>query len=369
MQNITKEAYNEAIKVLEKCLTPSGFRAAYPGYNGIWARDSVISSLGASLLENKFKETFKQSLITLAKNQSEKGQIPNAILLDKKQVDYKSIDSTLWFIIGHYIFRERYKDASLFKKYKKSIEDAITWLSYQDMGEDSMLEQLPTTDWQDAYPHRYGHTINTQALWFYVLNLVRDKKEAVKLKSVCNNNKEDSLWNGRYYYSYRWKNHNKYKEIGDWFDSLGNLLAIIFELADKDKAEKILDYIKNEKIDEPYPIKAIYPAIERADKYWHDYFADAESKPLCYLNGGIWTYIGGFYILALLRVGRLKEAEKQLGKLAEANLLNPKFSEWLNGKTGEPGISRDKSKAGNQAWNAGMYILAYESLKSKKVLI
>ena len=30
------------------------------------------------------------------------------------------------------------------------------------------------------------------------------------------------------------------KKIGNWFDSLGNLLAIIFDLADKERAEKIL---------------------------------------------------------------------------------------------------------------------------------
>jgi len=97
---ITKEVYSQAIKVLEKCKTAKGFRAAYPGYNGVWARDSMITSLGASLIEKKFKETFKQSLMTLANGQSEKGQIPNAVLLDKKQIDYTSIDSSLWFIIG-----------------------------------------------------------------------------------------------------------------------------------------------------------------------------------------------------------------------------------------------------------------------------
>src|SRR3989344_2889636 len=106
--NLKEEAYKEAIKVLEKCSTSKGFRAAYPGYNGIWARDSVIISLGASLLGEKFKETFGESLRTLAYYQSPKGQIPNAVLMDKKpnQVDFKSIDSSLWFLIGNYIFRD-----------------------------------------------------------------------------------------------------------------------------------------------------------------------------------------------------------------------------------------------------------------------
>ncbi len=368
---ITKEAYNQAIEVLEKCRTSHGFYAAFPGYQGVWARDSVITSLGASLLKDKFEETFKQSLITLAKHQSEKGQIPNAVLLNQNpvKIDYKSIDSTLWFIIGHYIYKERYNNNSLFNLQKTNIEKALTWLSYQDMGEDGMLEQLPTTDWQDAFPHRYGHTINTQVLYYKVLNLTYQKEKAKKLKEIVNNNKSDALWKGNFYLPWRWKNHNKYQEKGEWFDSLGNLLAIIFELADKNETEKILQYIKKNNINKPYPIKAIYPPITKNSKDWQDYFEDCEAKtPYHYLNAGIWTFIGGFYILSLIKNKEFKEAEAQLRKLAEANMQKPYFSEWLNGKTGLPRASAS-GKEGNQAWNAGMYILAYHSLEKKRCFI
>ena len=170
MGDSTKEAYDKAIWILEKCSTPNGFFAAYPGYDMVFGRDSMIIALGASLVENdKLKKTFKQSLITLGKNQSKLGQIPNAVdkfvKTRKHHVDYKSIDSSLWFIIAHYTYRERYKDYSFFRKNQKKIKKAITWLAYQNMGEDEMLEQLPTTDWQYAFPHRYWHTINSQALW------------------------------------------------------------------------------------------------------------------------------------------------------------------------------------------------------------
>ena len=77
-------ALYEAKKVLEKCSSKHGFYAAFPGYKGVWARDSNITSIGASLLGNTFKRDFKQSLITLGKYQSAKGQIPNAVLFDKK---------------------------------------------------------------------------------------------------------------------------------------------------------------------------------------------------------------------------------------------------------------------------------------------
>jgi len=366
---VTKEAYEQAIKVLEKCATLHGFHASNPGYDAVWARDSMITSLGASLLGRKFQNTFKQSLLTLAKHQSKKGQIPNAVDLFSKRkghVDFKSIDSSLWFIIGYYIYKQRYNDSP---PLKNQIQKAFTWLTYQDMGNDGMLEQLPTTDWQDAFPHRYGHTINTQALYYRTLNIIGNNKQAGELKKIINEDKEDGLWNENYYLPWRWKNHNKYQEKGEWFDSLGNILAILFDLADKSQAEKILTKIKKSKIDSPYPIKAIFPPIKKGSKDWQDYFLDCDARePYHYLNAGIWTYIGGLYILALIKYKKLEEARKQLNKLAEANLQEPMFSEWLNGKTGKPG-NVASGQNGNQAWNAGMYIVAYESFKKGKVLI
>ena len=131
-----------------------------------------------------------------------------------------------------------------------------------------------------------------------------------------------------------------------------------------------MNYIKRKGIDGPYPIKAIFPPIKKGTKDWQDYFDDAESRtPFHYLNGGIWTYIGGFYVLALLKRGRVKEAEKQLERLAEANMKKPFFAEWLDGRTGKTGISGNGSEDGNQGWNAGMYVLAYESVRKKKVLL
>ncbi len=371
---LIEEAYEKAIWILDKCATPHGFFAAYPGYDMVFGRDSMIISLAAPLTtDKKLKDSFRNSLVTLAENQSLRGQIPNAVdkySSRKHHVDYMSIDSSLWFIIGHYIYKKRYKDDSLFVKYKKNIDAAFGWLACQDTGEDSMPEQQPTTDWQDAFPHRYGHTINTQALYYFALKLAGRNFDAEKLKSVVNDSKDFGLWDKNFYFPWRWKNHGKYHEKGEWFDTLGNLLAIIFDLADKSKAGKILSYIKKNGIDKPFPIKSIYPAMNKNSDDWKDYFLDCEAgTPWHYLNGGIWTFIGGFYVLALIKMKKFDEAGLQLEKLAEANMKNNgNFAEWLDGKTGKIG----KTEAGiesYQGWNAAMYIVAYESLKNKRVLI
>src|SRR3989338_5105202 len=110
-----KEAYEEAVRVLEKCSTKKGFYAAYPGYQGVWGRDSMITSLGAGLVGERFKNVIEMSFDTLAENQSKKGQISNAVIYNgKKKVDYKSIDSSLWFIIGYHTFLNRFNNRNLF---------------------------------------------------------------------------------------------------------------------------------------------------------------------------------------------------------------------------------------------------------------
>jgi len=366
-KNILDKAYEKAVETIKFCSTKYGLFASggKKGYKGVWARDSIISLIGAiSDEENNFKEVFKRSLVTLGKSQSKRGQIPNAVHgfeNEKPKVDYLSVDSSLWYIIGHYIYKKKY-GSELFNKEKERIKKAFVWLEYRDFGEDSLLDQLPTTDWQDAFPHKYGEAISTQALYYKILKLMREKK-ANKIRRLVNKDKEHGLWNGNFYYAYRWKNHNKYKEIGEWFDSLGNLLPIVFDLADKENSKKILNYIRKNKINKPYPVKAIFPPIKKESKYWEDYFLDCEArKPYNYLNGGIWTFIGGFYILALIKIKKFSEAKKELKLLAEANLKGNPFPEWLN-------PINKKTHGIYQAWSAGLYILAYNSLKKKRILM
>jgi hypothetical protein len=178
---------------------------------------------------------------------------------------------------------------------------------------------------------------------------------------MTNKDKDDKLWNEDFYVPYRWKNHNKYLEIGDWFDSLGNLLAINFNLASKNQSNKILNHIKKKKINQPYPVMSIYPPIRRWQRSWRDYFKDSDAgKAFNYANAGIWGYIGCFYVLALIKMKKFDEAEEELSKLAEKN-INGNFPEWTHPKT--------KEAFGKlQAWEAGMYILAYKSFLEKKSL-
>ncbi len=400
--SLTQFAYQKALDVLDHCARPQGFYASgLPGgYEAVWARDSMITSLGASLVEKKYKLPFARSLKLLAKWQTPKGQIPNCVgsyNIDRRSdKTYNTIDSTLWFIIGHYVYARAYNTRALLRQQKNNIARALVWLTYQDPNEDGLLSQLPTMDWQDAFPHKYGNVINTQALWYQVLRLVGREKQAEHLKRVVNGEIEKylALFDPKlgYYLPWAWKNHDGDREQEEWFDSLGNVLAILTGLAKKTIAQKIIKHIEKEKINQPYPLKAIWPPIKPGDKEWHSYFSKCDAKiPLHYLNGGVWPFIGGFWVAALVKVRQLDKAKKELEKLAQANLQiikNPstppyisptnkskkiskaklrqlrqkEFNEWLHGKTGKP------MGEPYQGWSAGTYVYAYWCVKEKKAL-
>jgi glycogen debranching enzyme len=373
---LAQEGYLNAVKALKLCITPKGLYASgtKEGYTSVWSRDSNISLLGGALVGREFKKVFGDSLNTLVKNQSALGQIPNAVgiydPLLRSDVTYSTIDSSLWFLLGEHVYAKAYNEKSLLKKHEIHIEKAFKWVRYQDFSEEHLPTQQPTGDWQDAFPHKYGRTINTEALYYAALRFLGKNKEAALVKKLVNGPLRPhlALYDKKlgFYLPWAWKDHDGDREAEYWFDSLGNLLAIVSGLADPTKARSILRYIETHRINRPYPVKCIDPPIYPKSKLWKSYFSKSDARtPHHYLNGGIWPFIGGFYVAALIKAKQFKKAEGELELLAKAvkqgRELVWEFNEWLDGVHGKPrgGIY--------QAWSAGAYIFAYECVKRKKV--
>src|ERR687885_2771720 len=142
--------------------------------------------------------------------------------------------------------------------------------------------------------------------------------------------------------------------------------AILFGVADKAKADRILDYVHGCGLNEPFPVRCLYPVLNPGDKDWREYYRVRNlNQPHHYHNGGAWPFIGGFYVAALVQVGRLDEARHQLNKLAEMNRLGKQkeweFNEWFHGLSGRP------MGFGGQSWSAAMYIFAVDAVERGEV--
>jgi glycogen debranching enzyme len=108
--------------------------------------------------------------------------------------------------------------------------------------------------------------------------------------------------------------------------------------------------------------------IHPGNKDWREYYRNNNlNLPEQYHNGGIWPFVGGFYVAALVKAGRMDEARHQLEKLAEVNRLGVEeeweFNEWCHGRTGRP------MGYPHQAWSAGMYVFAYYCVEQGRVPI
>jgi glycogen debranching enzyme len=397
-----------------------GLLGSSQAYQQVWARDSMICGFGLWLCaDQEGKEIHGRSLHTLGQFQSELGKIPHNVGFTdvddpaliahggKLEVSGKTgvaiedtihagcIDGNLWYIIGFYYDYMMRRDKVALSQAWSTLEKALLWLRYQDSNECGLLEVHEAMDWADLFANRYNVLFDNvlyYASWRCMGVLAEEQglpsqyyydhakdvhkkinallwigpEEPLDLQWVADERKEwlyplkrvyTELVERPFYLPYM-----AFRDYADRFDTLANLLAIVFGVADQTKADKILDYIHDCGLNEPYPVQALYPAIHPDEKDWREYYRVRNlNQPHHYHNGGAWPFIGGFYVAALVQAGRMDEARKQLGKLAEMNFQGRKmeweFNEWFHGQSGRP------MGYGGQSWSTAMYIFAHDAVE------
>jgi glycogen debranching enzyme len=108
-----------------------------------------------------------------------------------------------------------------------------------------------------------------------------------------------------------------------------------------------------------------FPYVRPEDPDWLPRYKKY-NQPGEYHNGGIWSFICGFYIAALIAAGREQLAEKKL--IALTNLIRPAreakvefgFNEWHRAQDGTP------QGEDWQSWSAAMYLYAAACVEQKR---
>ncbi|RLC38862.1 glycoside hydrolase [Candidatus Falkowbacteria bacterium] len=387
---IIKECYRRSVELLKKNSNKYGVMAAArtkraidKRYDYIFGRDACICSLGmVASQDKKLITSAKKSLISLAKYQTKLGEIPYSIAPNKgKSLFYYlgSIDSTLWWLIAMDFYYKYSGDKKLRAELEHNINKALKWLFYQDQNNCGLLEQGEASDWADDMPSN-GMVLYTNALWYKVLDLYRYEKEKELARDGLNNiflphqaNPRRSKYIGKEIHRLKelrilqeavedvpyYLHYISYRYASDRCDVYANCLAILFNIASPARTRAIIRFLRNAKVSRKYPTQALTPPIQSGDIDWREYMEreDCANKPFGYHNGGIWPYIGAFYVMAFKKAGKEVLAQKEMKNLAEANKVhNWQFNEWFHGKTGQP-----MGMAG-QSWNAGMFLFAFHYL-------
>ena len=385
--------YGDAIESLRRCCGPWGLKASGRalGHHQIWARDSMIASLGARLVpDQQIQDAMRASLSLLKDYRGPGGAIPNNIDCATLHPNFRAYaDGGLWWIIG----------STLLAPDIEVVREVLCWYEYQDVDQSGLLSMGEASDWQDLFCTRgkglylnclyvmalrhaanlfegdEGHRLRRRAdlvadrintfFWYagdndtqrHISNTFSTEGRSLRdsMGRPREIPKKRHLTEERYYLPYL-----GFRSLGEWFDSFGNILAILAGVADERQSNIILDFISRHSLD-VWPLRSLTPVVQPGDPDWRNYYGSLNT-PHQYHNGGVWPFLGGFYVAALVKTGRGEAAARALQSLAQLNQCG-QFNEWHHGETGVPMGAQD------QAWSAGMYLFAFECVRRGQVAL
>jgi len=351
-------------------------RTAGWGYPEPYTRDLMISLLGIGVSENQeLIASIQRVLETLAENQTEHGHIPSLV---HDQDDRGASDTTPLFLLALSVFR---KITGKQKFLQKPAQKALTWMAYQSPGDRSLVTQQPTSDWRDEQ-WVMGHGLYVNTLVYSYLRLFEQHDQANQLLKemrhftitgdVIHRHVHEGLVVAHkpYYALWSYKLYSSER-----FDLLGNSLAILSGIAPPSRAEEMIDWIEEEcqsmkkkgqlALDLP---PNFFPFITPGAPDWYPRYKKF-NKPGDYHNGGIWPFIAGFYVAALVAAKKYQLAEEKLLRLTEVvKVSNARlnknlpfgFNEWLKAQDGKP-------KGQNwQTWSAALFLYATKCVEERR---
>ena len=373
----------KSLELLRTNLSPGGILAATPGaqaesrgYAAIFGRDAAVCAIGMALSGDAVLEREAATgLVTLAGYQATNGQIPKFVDLRKQEADFwylGCIDATLWWLIALDYLDRRDPAGALRQRYASEVAKAIQWLGAQEHQRFFLLQQNEASDWADIMP-RSGFVLYTNALWYCVKQLyalARSEETRANFNQLFHPFSAALAEYRRarlltHYVQRKAKNRGLYLSFvnfsffGDEGDVFGNVLALLCGLADREAAQRTLRALDRARVAECWPVRVVCEPIPAGDPLWRAYMSrHLQNLEWQYHNGGIWPFVGGFWVAALAQAGEGDRAGAELAKLARANALdNWSFNEWLHGRTLAPRGMR------GQSWNAAAFLIALDAVR------
>jgi GH15 family glucan-1,4-alpha-glucosidase len=349
----------------------------------------MIALLGARFAPDaEIQRALAATINLLRAHRASSGAMPNNVDSMSLKPNFRAYaDAGLWWILG----------STLIAPDPATTRDILRWYECQDVDQSGLISIQESSDWEDLFCTR-GKGLYINCLYIAALRAAanildgdesrrcrdRASRAATRINewmwyagdgsllramahtySTEGNPAFDSLGRPRWTPSKRklvdetyYLPYLGFRAAGEWFDTLGNLLAILTGVADARQSGQILDLIARHSLDR-WPVRSLTPLVQSGDPDWREYYGDLNT-PNHYHNGGVWPFIGGFYVAALVHAGRLAEGARALDRLAELNHRG-EFNEWHNGETGDPMGVHD------QAWSAGMYLFAHECVRQQTV--
>jgi len=385
---LADECFHHSLRLLRGNSEEHGIIACAPSpkasdrnYASIFGRDAAICSMGMAVSGDPYLQAAaRRSLVTLARYQAGNGQIPKFVKPEVNDRDFwyvGCIDATIWWLLALHFLDRTLPGAGAGRELADQVDRALNWLCCQEHQGLFLLQQNEASDWADIMP-RSGFVLYSNALWAILKDLYglpgrrktrenlrnlllpfgpavsRDRRIRVMTHFI-----RRGMGASNFFLSF--------VNLAFWgpeLDVFGNILALLAGLLPASEAARRVDEMIALGVNRPHPVRVLHRPIRRNSRLWRGYMErHLQNLPYQYHNGGVWPFVGGFWVLLLVRQRRFRLAREELARLAAVNSLDDwGFNEWLHGKTGRPAGMR------GQSWNAAMYLLASRAVEEKTCL-
>lgn len=373
-------------KGLRQCYQNRGVIASPVHFSNYWSRDSFWAMPGMIDGDKEDLEMAKSTLDLFMEYQRSDGKIPRKIVSDVnifKRIGISvkrpfllpvyaspiiylySLDDNLLFVIAFckYINKTGNHDFANAKYYK--LVSSLTFYRQKRLFRKGLLYEFGLGNWMDTILKR-GFILYTNCLWYQALNELQKLSEELgrefpsslptpqKVRLLI----QKEFWNkeeGFFVDGVSKKGKQKM-----FFDTAGNLLAVLFGIADENQVEQVFKKMKSIRSEqglhptnEPlYPFRKVNPLT---------YLAGIQK----YHNGISWSWIEIIYVLSLLKANELKKAREQLSILNELIIKNNSLHETYH-LSGEPFGSAIWKSAVPFAWSSGLFLQAMKEYTDKQ---
>ena len=370
-----------------------GFLASaeeHSNYKRIWARDGVICGLAAQLTDDEsLLKTFKSTLQTLADHQHDLGHIPSNVHFKAdgtSEVSYGGlagrVDTISWFIIGVCNYCWSCRDMTFFKEMLPKILKGLNLLDSWEFNNHHLIYIPRSGNWADEYIIE-GHSFYDQVLRLWALKCLNklDPSERLEKKTqVVTNMLEGNYKTGNYPKPYHPNAYSRLQKADYWmasvnpsgyqtmFDALGNSLALLLDLGNKQFQTSLIKYSENlRKGLKMQLLPAFWEPILEGSSNWKllkdNCKYEFRNHPYEFHNGGTWQMVNGFYGIAVLD----KDATISAEILQHIEALNKAedygFYENFNTETAKAiGVQ-------HCTWSAAGQIIVTQFINGKRFLI
>jgi glycogen debranching enzyme len=375
-------AFQIALNNLRSLYGEDGIFAGARHFKDYWGRDSFFASFGCLEIEDSY--IVKKNLSLHLNCLNKRGQLPLRIgatpkgvvlayfgIKPKKRTPiyhtdknlFSPVDQNSLFVIAFFQYIKKTKDTDFLKANLDKIERIVSW-NFHNCHDGVLMEEDEYCNWADSIKKK-GKVLYTNVCYCHSLKCMSELYKIIGNKQMYNeylekhqrvkNKINELFWSGEHYLDWidKDKQHN-------YFSTDGNLLAVLWDIADIVRAKHIEEASHIFEVNE-VPSECVHPLYPKK-------LISSQVKLIGledYHNGVSWLWLGCINALAKDKLGMKKEALSLLERISSIIIESNGVYEIYE-ETGEP-VNRFIYKAEFPfAWSAGLFVYAVKKICSDK---